>query len=61
MQSVVGASSEDYRRLGLTEGVIQEWEDGLRTSPDEESFEWWYLDAALSDGSKLRGSATTRS
>jgi hypothetical protein len=53
MQSVLGKSAEDYRRLGLTEGVIAPWEDGLRTNPDEESFEWWYLDAALSDGSKL--------
>jgi hypothetical protein len=53
MRSIVGRSAHHYRRLGLTEGVVAPWEDGLRTDPDAESFEWWYLDGALSDGSKL--------
>jgi hypothetical protein len=53
MRSIVGRSAEHYRRLGLTEGVVAPWEDGLRTDPDAQSFEWWYLDGALSDGSKL--------
>jgi predicted secreted hydrolase len=53
MDSVVGTSAEHYQQLGLTEGVVAPWEDGLRTDPDAESFEWWYLDGVLSDGSKL--------
>lgn len=27
------------------------WEDGLRTNPHKKSFEWWYFDANLDDGS----------
>ena len=30
---------------------VQPWEDGLRTDPDGNSFEWWYFDAAFTDGS----------
>ena len=30
---------------------VQPWEDGLRTDPAGNSFEWWYFDASFSDGS----------
>ena len=30
---------------------VQAWEDGLRTNPEGNSFEWWYFDASLDDGS----------
>lgn len=53
MQSVLGREPHHYRKLGLTEGVIEPWEDGLRTNAAEESFEWWYFDCHLDDGSKL--------
>lgn len=53
MPSVLGSTPAHYRRLNLREGEISPWEDGLRTNPHEESFEWWYFDAALQDGSKL--------
>lgn len=53
MRSYLGTEPEHYARLGLTEGEIHPWEDGLRTDPDAESFEWWYLDCAMDDGSKL--------
>jgi len=29
------------------------WEDGLRTDPTKKSFEWWYFDANLDDGSTI--------
>ena len=53
MQSVLGTTPQHYQRLNLIEGQISQWEDGLRTNPHEESFEWWYFDCALEDGSKL--------
>ena len=49
----IGTLSRDYDRLGITPGVIKEWEDGLRTDPAEGTFEWWYLDAHLDDGSTV--------
>jgi hypothetical protein len=49
----IGTLSRDYDRLGITPGVIEEWEDGLRTDPAEGTFEWWYLDAHLDDGSTI--------
>jgi hypothetical protein len=44
---------EDYARLGLKRGEIQQWEDGMRTTGDPGSFEWWYFDSHLEDGSSL--------
>ena len=31
--------------------VVEKWEDGVRTSGNNNEFEWWYLDAKLEDGS----------
>ncbi len=44
---------DDYARLGLKRGEIQPWEDGIRTSGGHNSFEWWYFDSHLEDGTKL--------
>ncbi|GAB3600519.1 lipocalin-like domain-containing protein [Microbacterium tumbae] len=43
----------DYTRLGLSPERIAPWEDGLRTSGGRNSYEWWYFDAHLEDGSSL--------
>src|SRR5580658_9119274 len=44
---------EDYTRLGLRPGQIAAWEDGMRTTGAIGSYEWWYFDAHLDDGSSL--------
>ena len=44
---------DDYARLGLRRGEIQPWEDGMRTSGGRGSYEWWYFDSHLDDGSSL--------
>jgi hypothetical protein len=44
---------EDYVRLGLQRGHVAPWEDGLRTSGGPGSYEWWYFDSHLDDGSSL--------
>ncbi len=44
---------EAYRRLGLDVDHIAVWEDGLRTETGPGSYEWWYFDAHLCDGSSL--------
>lgn len=49
----IGTQQRDYERLGITPGVIEEWEDGLRTDPADGTFEWWYLDAHMDDGSTV--------
>jgi hypothetical protein len=46
-------TDEDYARLGLQRGRVELWEDGMRTSGDRGSYEWWYFDAHLEDGSSL--------
>jgi hypothetical protein len=43
----------DYARLGLQRGHVEPWEDGMRTSGGPGSYEWWYFDAHLEDGSSL--------
>ena len=51
--AVLAAKPEDYQRLGLTPGAPARWEDGLRTDGRAGSFEWWYFDSKLEDGSSL--------
>ncbi|GAA1060114.1 lipocalin-like domain-containing protein [Agromyces bracchium] len=44
---------DDYRRFGLDPRSIEPWEDGARTENRPGTYEWWYFDAHLDDGSKL--------
>ncbi len=44
---------EDYARLGLQRGHVAPWEDGMRTTGGPGSYEWWYFDSHLEDGSSL--------
>jgi hypothetical protein len=44
---------EDFERLGVRADGVAAWEDGLRTDSVPGSYEWWYFDAHLEDGSSL--------
>jgi hypothetical protein len=46
-------SPGDYKNLGLLESAIAPWEDGMRTTGRPGSYEWWYFDGSLADGSSL--------
>ena len=43
----------DFARLGLQRGHVEPWEDGMRTTGGPGSYEWWYFDSHLEDGSSL--------
>ena len=49
----LAASEEDYRNLNLKKGDPEVWEDGMRTHGGKGTYEWWYFDAHLDDGSKI--------
>jgi len=51
--AVIASSDADYARLGLARKDIKPWEDGARTDDLPGSYEWWYFDAHLEDGTKL--------
>ena len=53
LPATLGASDEHYRRLGVSKDHIELWEDGMRTDGGKGTYEWWYFDAYLNDGSKL--------
>jgi hypothetical protein len=53
MNARIGTLPGDYQRLGVIPGVIQPWEDGLRTAGADGTFEWWYFDTHLDDGSTV--------
>jgi hypothetical protein len=41
-----------FKKLGINkEPAI--WEDGMRTTGEEGTFEWWYFDAEFNDGTKV--------
>lgn len=46
-------SPEDYKKYGLTPGVVEPWEDGRRETDEPGHSEVWYFDTILDDGSKL--------
>jgi hypothetical protein len=49
----LGSTPEDYTRMGIERGVIKPWEDGMRTDGSPGTYEWWYFDAHLDDGTRL--------
>lgn len=51
--AALAAKPEDYKRLGIQPGAPALWEDGLRTDGRAGSYEWWYFDSKLEDGSSL--------
>lgn len=51
--AVIASEDADYERLGLARGVVAPWEDGARTDNRRGTYEWWYFDAHLDDGSSL--------
>ncbi|MBR6472475.1 MAG: hydroxyneurosporene dehydrogenase [Firmicutes bacterium] len=42
-----------YEKLGIKRNIIQQWEDGMRTTGGRDTYEWWYSDFSFSDGTKL--------
>ena len=48
----MASSQEEYKRYNLNE-IPQIWEDGLRIDGSKGSYEWWYFDSKLNDGSSL--------
>jgi hypothetical protein len=53
LPATLGASDQHYRRLGVSRDRIELWKDGMRTDGGKGTYEWWYFDAYLNDGSKL--------
>lgn len=49
----VPTSPQAYETLLLEKGVVKPWEDGSRTKQDGNSYQCWYYDAHLNDGSFL--------
>lgn len=44
---------DDLEKLGLTPGVVQQWEDGRRDSAEPGHNEVWYFDGTMTDGTKI--------
>src|SRR5882724_9925916 len=51
--AVIAGEDADYERLSLSREVIAPWEDGARTGNRRGTYEWWYFDSHLDDGSSL--------
>lgn len=44
---------DEYTSLGLSRTAVEPWEDGMRTTGEKGTYEWWYFDSRLEDGSTL--------
>ena len=51
--AVIASDDGDYARLNLERDAVAPWEDGARTDNRPGTYEWWYFDAPLDDGSSL--------
>jgi hypothetical protein len=51
--AVIASEDADYERLGLARDAVAPWEDGARTDNRRGTYEWWYFDIHLNDGSSL--------
>jgi len=55
------AQSESIERLGIDPKVVAVFEDGFRSAEEvDSSFEWWYFDMQLDDGSTLVATFNTK-
>lgn len=52
-KAIVGKEENHYESLKLFPDSIQVQEDGMRTTGKRGTYEWWYFDAHLDDGSKV--------
>jgi hypothetical protein len=54
LRSRLGAAPEHYAKLGVKKDEVALWEDGTRTEAGKRgTYEWWYFDSHLDDGSSL--------
>jgi hypothetical protein len=51
--AVIASADSDYERFHLARNAIAPWEDGARTDNRRGTYEWWYFDSHLDDGSSL--------
>jgi len=51
--SFMAAGPEAYQALGLSPGIVEPWEDGMRTTGGRGSYEWWYFDFTFTDRTTL--------
>jgi hypothetical protein len=49
----VARRPQDYTALGIAPQPIARREDGMRTTGEKDTYEWWYFDTHLDDGSSL--------
>lgn len=53
-QKKIAYVSNNFKEFGLKQGNIPEmWEDGIRTGGKKGTYEWWYFDAHLDDGTTV--------
>ena len=50
LKSIHPDDDQHYKSMGLTRGIVEPWEDGLRTAGVKDEYEWWYSDAHFPDG-----------
>lgn len=55
------AQQQGCEALGIDPAVVAVWEDGFRSKAElERSFEWWYFDMHLDDGSTIVATFNTK-
>ncbi len=51
-KAFLAKSNEYYEKLGINKKPAI-WEDGMRSSGGERTYEWWYFDVEYTDGTKV--------
>ncbi len=53
LKSVHPDDNLHYQKMGLKKGIVELWEDGMRTDGSKGTYEWWYYDSHFPDGTIL--------
>jgi hypothetical protein len=49
----LASSDAEFKDLKFQKGSVEKWEDGMRTTGESGTYEWWYFDGKLADGSTM--------
>ena len=43
-KSILPWDDDHFEQFNLKRDQIEQWEDGMRTDPNQPGYEWWYFD-----------------
>lgn len=52
-KSILPWDDDHFEQFNLKRDQIEQWEDGMRTDPNQPGYEWWYFDTHMDDNTQI--------